>query len=104
MTDTNTPVRIWAFTYDNCDFDNEDEYLLNVPAWKEKKPVHDATEYVRSDLFAALEAQAAALTAERDAARAGLQMARESFVAAGGMPFDDIVVLAAIDAALEKPE
>jgi hypothetical protein len=70
MTDTNAPERIWAFTYDNCDFDNEDEYRLNVPSWQEKKPIYDATEYVRADRFAALDAQIATLTAERDAARA----------------------------------
>jgi hypothetical protein len=63
------PERIWAFTVDDCDFENEDEYRLNVPFWHEKKPVFDATEYIRADLHTA---QIAALEAENKRLRDGI--------------------------------
>ena len=69
-----TPKRIWAFAVDYCDFDNEDEYRLNVPFWQDTKPVYDATEYIRADLhaaqIAALEARVRDLEAENESLRA----------------------------------
>ena len=82
------PERIWAYTVDECDFDNEDEYGLNVPFWHEKKPVFDATEYIRADLhtaqIAALEAQLAAALARAEKAEADLREARMQMLSDAG--------------------
>jgi hypothetical protein len=64
MTDTNAPERIWACY--NPEFD--------ATYWSGPDQPHNEKDhvgiYTRADLFAALEAQIATLTKERDAARA----------------------------------
>lgn len=44
------PDRIWAGTYDDQSSDNEDEWAMNVPYWREDdRDPHFETEYIRRD-------------------------------------------------------
>ena len=48
---TDAPERIWAWTYDDCSSDNEDEWRLSVPIWSARDPFPiDAPEYIHADL------------------------------------------------------
>lgn len=49
------PERIWAFDYDDCSSDNEDEWRLKVPIWTAKDPHPiEAPQYIRADLVPAI--------------------------------------------------